>query len=306
MQLDYVYVLYHYGLISDIPSANPGKIQVNCQYHDDASPSMCVDDNGFKCWACGMRGSLLNLVHTLEYGSSGIFIDDWQSLLLIAKIRSMPHPHVSNEEIIDKKYTHSEQLLFSRLFFESLGYPAWSHLADNPLIKKGYTPQTLMHFGVKINTQSSHPFVSPIYQGSDFVGFVSRRECDKITPKYLYNTGFSASHTVGGEIKKGDVMIVEGYSDLMMAYQNSWDNVVCIFGSSFSKHQASYIKKYAKCVIIATDNDIAGRKASQQIQNFLSDFPLYRLPFPYGKKDVGEMTKDEFNVCLHNVRKISC
>jgi 5S rRNA maturation endonuclease (ribonuclease M5) len=291
-------------LLTDFPNYEPGKLSVLCQFHDDSSPSMHVDTYGYHCWVCGASGQLVDLVIHLAFMRDALVIDDWQAILLIAHIRKLPHPVMEATETIDKKWTEEEQLLFSRIFFDSLGKPVLSHLQNNHFLQRGYTIETLCHFGLRMNTQSLYPYVLPIYQGDEFKGFVSRRECEKTTPKYVYNTGFKAAQTVGGKIVRDDVIVVEGYSDLMMTHQHGWKNVVCLFGSHCSKQQAAYLRANAKGIIIASDSDRAGEKLSLEIQSLLSDRRLYRFPFPDGIKDIAQLKRDDFDRSLQNIRRL--
>ncbi len=56
-------------------------------------------------------------------------------------------------------------------------------------------------------------------------------------------------------------MIVEGYTDALMAHQAGFDNVVASLGTALTPGQVGLITRYAKRIALAYDVDAAGQKA---------------------------------------------
>ena len=100
----------------------------------------------------------------------------------------------------------------------------------------------------------------------------SEGEGDRDTgPKYLNTPGtplFDKSRTLyliekaKSPIRKsGQAVIVEGYTDALMAHQAGFDNVVASLGTALTPGQVGLITRYAKRIALAYDVDAAGQKA---------------------------------------------
>lgn len=200
-----------------------------------------------------------------------------------------------------KAIPESQARKYSLAFVSSLGSPAWDRLEEHYMrAQRDFSPVTLSSFDVKINPTSCYPIVIPIRMNGEYKGHVSRIETAGIDPKYRYNSGFSRRSTVGGTLRRGSVMVVEGMLDLMKAVQHGWDNVCCLFGNTISEQQAKHICNYATSVIDGLDNDVAGRKGGELLKQAIPS-NVYRLPIPKGRKDIGEMTKQEFELAELNI-----
>ena len=65
-----------------------------------------------------------------------------------------------------------------------------------------------------------------------------------------------------GAIRKtGQAVIVEGYTDALMAHQAGFDNVVASLGTALTPGQVALLTRYAKRIALAYDVDAAGEKA---------------------------------------------
>ena len=90
-------------------------------------------------------------------------------------------------------------------------------------------------------------------------------------PKYLNSPAtplFDKSRTLylvdkaKGPIRKGgQAVIVEGYTDALMAHQAGFDNVVASLGTALTPGQVALLTRYAKRIALAYDVDAAGEKA---------------------------------------------
>ncbi len=90
-------------------------------------------------------------------------------------------------------------------------------------------------------------------------------------PKYLNSPGtplFDKSRTLylidkakSSIRKSGQAVIVEGYTDALMAHQAGFDNVVASLGTALTPGQVGLITRYAKRIALAYDVDAAGQKA---------------------------------------------
>ena len=90
-------------------------------------------------------------------------------------------------------------------------------------------------------------------------------------PKYLNSPAtplFDKSRTLylidkakGPMRKSGQAVIVEGYTDALMAHQAGFDNVVASLGTALTPGQVALLTRYAKKIALAYDVDAAGQKA---------------------------------------------
>jgi DNA primase len=61
--------------------------------------------------------------------------------------------------------------------------------------------------------------------------------------------------------KSGQAVIVEGYTDALMAHQAGFDTVVASLGTALTPQQVALLTRYAKRIALAYDVDAAGEKA---------------------------------------------
>ena len=90
-------------------------------------------------------------------------------------------------------------------------------------------------------------------------------------PKYLNSPAtalFDKSRTLylidrakGAMRKNGQAVIVEGYTDALMAHQAGFNNVVASLGTALTPGQVALLTRYAKRIALAYDVDPAGEKA---------------------------------------------
>lgn len=65
-------------------------------------------------------------------------------------------------------------------------------------------------------------------------------------------------------VSEGKAVVVEGYTDVMMAHQFGIKNVVAALGTSFTSSHAAMLKRFAAEVVLVLDSDIAGEAAAER------------------------------------------
>jgi DNA primase len=118
-------------------------------------------------------------------------------------------------------------------------------------------------------------------------------------PKYLNSPAtplFDKSRTLylidkaKGPIRKsGQAVIVEGYTDALMAHQAGFDNVVASLGTALTPGQVALLTRYASRVVLAYDVDAAGEKAGDAGMSALVGL-------------IGDLQRDTSGVKLEDVR----
>lgn len=101
------------------------------------------------------------------------------------------------------------------------------------------------------------------------IGF-GARAIDKVEPKYL-NTGdtpiFNKRRNLYAlnmqrQQKPADLVVVEGYMDVISLYKSGIKNAVASLGTALTQQQARLMKRYVNQVYISYDGDSAGQNAA--------------------------------------------
>lgn len=162
-----------------------------------------------------------------------------------------------------------------------LGYaPAGWDVLTNFLKKKNYSYEELIEAGLTKKGKTEGKFIDhfrdriifPIFnvQGK-IMGFGGRVLGDSL-PKYInspetliYNKGsnlYSLNFAKEDIRKKNSVIIVEGYTDILIVQQYGFNNGVASLGTALTIKQIKLIKRFTDNVLIAYDADSAGNMAT--------------------------------------------
>jgi len=187
-------------------------------------------------------------------------------------------------------------------------FDTWDSLL-NALREKGYSEEDMLELGLVRKNERGNVFdyfrnriMFPIYNETmKPVGFGGRIiTSNDNSPKYL-NSPDSKIFKKGNELfglynrgenirKKGLAILMEGYLDVLSAHKNNFSNAVASLGTSFTEGQAKLLKKYTNNIIIAYDNDNAGKEAVLKAANILKkdDFNIRCLSIEGEVKDPDE------------------
>ena len=162
-----------------------------------------------------------------------------------------------------------------------LGYapPNWDALT-NFLKKKGYSYEELIKAGLIKKSKTEGKYIDyfrdriifPIFNLSGrAIGF-GGRVLDDSLPKYInspetlvYNKGsnlYSLNFAREDIRKKNYIIIVEGYTDVLITQQYEFNNVAASLGTALTTKQIDLIKRFTDTVLIAYDADSAGNMAT--------------------------------------------
>ncbi|MEG0377979.1 MAG: DNA primase [Eubacterium sp.] len=176
----------------------------------------------------------------------------------------------------------------------------WSSALDF-LRQKGYTDQEMLDSGLvmasdkggRLYDRFRNRIMFPILNATGrIIGFGGRRISDEDKgPKYLnspetmifskgtelFNMNHAKSH-----IKGGQVLIVEGYMDVISLYQKDVRNTVAALGTAFTVYHAALLGRYVNEVVLCFDGDAAGEGATQKaidiLKNTAINVRILRLP----------------------------
>ena len=165
-----------------------------------------------------------------------------------------------------------------------LGYAPESWDATmNELMALGYERQDLEDAGMLVVREETggvydrfrNRLMIPICDvRGQVVGFGARALAPDAVPKYL-NTPqtvlfdksrllFGLSHVRRTIRDTETAVIVEGYMDVMQAYQAGFTNVVAQMGTALTEPQLRLLARYARRLILALDPDTAGQLATER------------------------------------------
>jgi DNA primase len=169
-----------------------------------------------------------------------------------------------------------------------LGYaPNTKDFIATFLEKKGFHKQLLVKYGL-LNRNQDNDTVSDRFRGrvifpirnhlGKTVAF-GARALESQEPKYLnspesdlfqkgkilYNFDLAKKHIR----KQSEVILFEGYMDVISAYQSEVKNVVATMGTALTETQAKLLKRYVDTVIICYDGDKAGIEATYKASKLL-------------------------------------
>ena len=186
-----------------------------------------------------------------------------------------------------------------------LGYApsGWDSLFRH-LIGKGFLEDELAKGGLVLTKKDGgyidrfrERIIFPIFDIAGKVIAFGGRVLDNSLPKYVNSPetfAFSKGKGLYGlnfakKTKEKQLILVEGYLDVITLHANGFDNAVAPLGTALTKPQGGLMKFYASDVIIAFDADTSGRAAALKAIDILkgAGFNITILTVPGGKDPDG-------------------
>jgi len=146
---------------------------------------------------------------------------------------------------------------------------------------RGIPPKLLTHAGLVVNQGGdglADKFVNRLmFPITDVTGRVigfGGRTLGEAGAKYINspttplfdksNSLYGLEHARHSIVSSATAVVVEGYTDCIMAHQFGCSNVVAALGTSFTTGQGRILKRYAKKVVLIFDSDAAGIEAANR------------------------------------------
>ncbi len=277
-----------------------------CPFHADTKPSLSFDpERGlFYCFGCGKSGNLIHLIAEIEGISSSEALKELCNIAGI-EIKEKKEKR-EDEKIYDiMEFALNE---YHKILFESMGEKARNFLNEKNfklhtirrfkigyappdgdfIIKKarekGINPSLLLEAGLITGTSGTlrdffrDRLIFPIYSVSGkCVAFGGR--AFEGEPKYLNSPEtkiFKKSKNLFGlniakneARRKGTLILVEGYTDVLRMVESGFENTVAPLGTAFSTDQALIIRRFAGNIIVLFDGDDAGKRGMKRALPFL-------------------------------------
>ena len=203
-----------------------------------------------------------------------------------------------------------------------IGYaPFRSEELIGQLEKLGYTEEELLSSGIfsksmegKLFSKFFNRLIFPIENvKNQIVGF-GGRNLGNGEPKYLNSPETDIFHkkynlyglnVARDEIrKKNQVLVMEGYMDVISVWQKGVGNAVASLGTAFTEEQGRLLERYANELVLVYDNDNAGRAAALRALEILRPLKIAVKVAEYQEaKDPDEyIVKKGLNAFLERIR----
>lgn len=280
-----------------------------CPLHNEKTPSLSVDEKGqfFHCFGCGAGGDVVSFImqkeglafpEAMEYlaDKAGINIEYSDNFKDNSKNKEL---YEINKDVMMFYY---RKLLVSK---DAIGYlknrglsskivnrfmlgfadESWNELV-NYIEYKGYDKKDLEAIGLIKQNKSGgfydkfrNRIIFPIINHyGNVIGF-GGRSIDGGEPKYLNSPEsdiFKKRYNLYGlnvykKQKSKDIILVEGYMDVIALNNHGIDYSVASLGTALTHEQAKLIKRYADDVYICYDSDKAGMAATDKAVDIFLD-----------------------------------
>ncbi len=209
-----------------------------------------------------------------------------------------------------------------------LGYSPEEHGSLFGVLKeKGFSEAAMVKSGLVLENRSGKGYHDRFYGRLMFpifdlqgkvIGFGGRIMA-KGEPKYLNSPEtvlFSKKKILYGlnfarASKSRELIIVEGYMDMISIYQAGFHNVAATLGTAFNAEHASLLRKFFRDIILIFDSDLAGETAALRAIPILvsSGLNVKVAQVPNGKDPdefIKQYGKDEFGrLLVHAVSHIA-
>lgn len=280
----------------------------------DKKPSLGFDTrtNRFKCFACGVSGSVIDLYmavkgvdlataikalddgrfsNTYEYKPvppkpkkiAGDYSEIYEALALTCELDKEATDYLTG----DKRGLNLDTVNMFGVFAVN------DYQKTNKYLKEHFDAKALKEAGVFSEKDNfifyKHKVVIPFYYGNKIV-FLHGRNLDGTHPKYLNLVGISKpvfNLDLLGRLHEGDkVYICEGVFDAMVLTQEGYNAVAILGVTDFRPEEVELFKHFE--VVLALDNDEAGKDMTEAISKMflLSGKSVKVKELPDGIKDI--------------------
>ena len=287
------------GKLKEIDDSKQDDVLVTCPSHSDGhenNPSCgvykghseSVQYGSYNCFTCGSRGPLWHFVAECFDAD-----DEFGKMWLIERFGKLYEDKELILEEIKLDPEETKVLDESRLEEFQSFHP---YMAERKL-----SPEICEKFKVRYDPKSES-LVFPVWDSRGALVMFTRR-CvhnktfiiDKDIKKPLYLLNFIRQE------KRKCCIITEGQIDALTAWTYGYPAVATMGG--FSDYQIEELNNSGiRSLILMFDNDDAGKKFEQTLLKKLrKDIMWVKPKFPDGRKDINDMTKEEFISSLREI-----
>lgn len=275
-----------------------------CPFHDEKSPSFVVSAQKqiYHCFGCGAGGDSVKFVmeyEKLSYPEALEKLADSYNFTLSYTDNKHNKPR---SQVMDKLQEWYSSLLpskqtantyvYGRGIYESsvekfgIGYAPDSNATINYIKSNGFTIPESVEMGV-LGSDSGRNFARfvervtfPIHSANGAIVGFGGRTITGHQAKYVnspetpfFNKSrllYAYHHAKQALYKQGEIIITEGYLDVIMLHQAGFTNAVATLGTALTVEHLPLLRKGEPKVVMAYDGDKAGRNAALKASRLLS------------------------------------
>lgn len=283
-----------------------GNYKSPCPFHDEKSPSFVVSPQKqiYHCFGCGAGGDSVKFV--MEYEK----LNYPEALEKLAETYNFTLTHTDSKhnkprsQVMDKVNEWYQTLLTrnatalayvkERGIYESsvekfgIGYAPDSNATINYIRSEQFAIKEAIDMGVvgfePSRNQTYARFIErvtfPIHSGNgSIVGFGGRtitghqaKYVNSPETAYFNKSRLLYAYHLAKQslYKKAEIIITEGYLDVIMLHQAGFDNAVATLGTALTVEHLPLLRKGSPRVVMAYDGDKAGRAAALKASKLLS------------------------------------
>jgi len=306
-----------------------------CPFHEERTPSFVVSPEKqlFHCFGCGVGGNVFTFLmrwEKISFPEAVRMLAEKMGIPIPAQGNRKEslwkeELYGLNEEIVLYfqqnlwKNKVARGYLKDRGFDEEtlnvfrVGYAPSSEEFLKFCRKKGFSFERLRDLGLILPSKRGKGYyayfrdriIFPVFTPQGKVCGFGGRVLDSSLPKYLNSTQspiFDKGKILYGlnfnkeEIRrKGEAILVEGYTDVLALYQAGIRNAVASLGTSLTHSQTRLIRRYADAIFIAYDQDRAGVAATLRGIDLLLevDLKVRIISLPEGADPADLLTEEK-------------
>lgn len=299
-------------------------IMVQCPYHKEGQerrPSAGIrkSDGMFHCLACGETHSLPEVIsYCFGHYNDMLFGHKW---LIKNFVSVSSYDSRRNELELDLIRSPIERVAEKiNKYIEEQELDKYRYVHPY-MYERGLTDEIIEQFDIGYD-RSTDSITFPVRDMNGDCMFVARRsvstkrfDIPKGITKPLYgmyelcsnNTylddvpdkSHSYVYRIPGLIEK--IYVCEGLFDCLRLWCVG-KFAVAGFGCLFNSYQIKQLQDLpTRTIVLALDNDEAGRKATERLKKLVTNKLIYTVELPEGRKDVGECTDDEIQDLTENL-----
>lgn len=298
-----------------------------CPFHNDHSPSMSIsrEKQIFRCFVCGATGNVITFVKDylkVSFIEALEILANRSGIKLNIKAQSLENnPHKEDYDILNlatsfyknnlntssgakaREYLNKRNINKDVINYFDIGLSLSGGLSSSlskkfdksKLINLGLAREDLkdmyvnrIMFTIKDNFGNPVGFSGRIYdENSKEPKYINSRETEIFKKgKILYNF-YRAKDFIR---KKHEIIISEGFMEVIRLHTIGIDNAVALMGTSFTKDNLETIKNMKVSVVLNLDQDDAGKTATISIGRMLMNEGITPTVIIFsGAKDADEL-----------------
>ena len=275
-----------------------------CPFHDEKSPSFVVSPQKqiYHCFGCGAGGDSVKFVmeyEKLNYPEALEKLADFSNFTLSYTDNKHNKPR---SQVMDKLQEYYSALLNAketasryvqeRGIYESsiekfgIGYAPDSNATINYIKSNNFTMPESVEMGV-VGSDGGRNFARfvervtfPIHSANGAIVGFGGRTITGHQAKYVnspetpfFNKSrllYAYHHAKQALYKQSEIIITEGYLDVIMLHQAGFTNAVATLGTALTVEHLPLLRKGDPKVVMAYDGDKAGRNAALKASRLLS------------------------------------